>query len=171
MANQEHSTDHGAFTAVRTTLDGISTRGLLIVLLVLGPVACGGQDGQDESPALEAVDVAPSLEIDPSDDPRAAARGPELVGVLPESFPQDLPLFLSASLVDFGSRDGWRYVSLLTSASQSRVRDQLLSMARERGWSSSDGGDGVHSLRKGSRQVHLRIEDASPGTVYHFEYR
>ena len=93
----------------------------------------------------------------------------ELVGILPTDFPSDLPLYLPASLVDFGIRQGKRYVSLLTATSLQRVDRELGKLLRQKGWSVSEGGGGKR-LRKGSQQVSLRLENARPGTLYHFDY-
>ena len=141
-----------------------------LVLLALACFGCRGENTQeDATPALEAVDVEPSLEITTTDDPQEVKRAPELVGVLPDDFPNGLPLLLPASLVDFGSRDGSRYVSLLTAAARTQVDRELGELARRAGWSVTASADGK-LLRKGAQQVRLRFENARPGTFYHFEY-
>ncbi len=132
--------------------------------------ACG-RESENVDGKLEAVDVAPSLTIATEDDPRAVVRPPELTGVLPQDFPKDVPLFLPASLIDFGTRTkGQKYISLLTSASVSEVDRGLTALVQGTGWSASNNDGGSRLLRKGSQQVRLRIEDARPGTLYHFEY-
>ncbi len=131
--------------------------------------ACGDKTG-DSNGSLEAIDVAPSLTVATEDDPRAVVRPPELTGILPEDFPTDLPLFLPASLIDFGSREQGYYVSLLTPASVSKVDQELSALVQEAGWSASNNADGSRTLRKGSQQLQLRIEDARPGTLYQFDY-
>ena len=145
-------------------------RRLLAVALVVGCFgACRGDSGEKEDGPLEAVDVAPALEIATADDPTARERPPALVGVLPASFPGDLPLYLPASLVDWGSGEGGRYVSLLSPHGLARVERELAAKVRDSGWSATGSG-GVRVLRKGGRQVRLRIEDGKPGTLYRFEY-
>ncbi len=119
---------------------------------------------------LEAVDVSPSLQIETADDPQAIVRGPELVGVLPGDFPADLPIYLPASLVDFGTADdGWGYVSLLTPHALARVKRELSAKLAESGWAAAKS-DSVWRLRKGNVQVRLRVTDARPGTEFRFEY-
>ncbi len=151
MRNNEHST-------VLT--------GMLIAALVAG----GCRASSEQEPELEAVDVGAALEIATEDDPQAVERPPALVGVLPEDFPDDLPLYLPASLVDFGTvDDGWGYVNLLTPHSLARVERELSAKLTERGWTAA-GSDGVRRLRKGGMRVRLLVTDARPGTEYRFEY-
>jgi len=154
MMNRQHSTTFTIATA----------------LVLLACCGCRGNPSDENvTPALEAVDVEPSLEITTTDDPQEVKRAPELVGILPEDFPNGLPLLLPASLVDFGSRDGSRYVSLLTPASRKQVDRQLSELVRRAGWSVTPTAEGKQ-LRKGAQQVRLRFENARPGTFYHFEY-
>lgn len=144
--------------------------GLWALALSLALFACGRSSQDDASGNLEAVDVEPSISITPEDDPQAVERPPELTGILPQDFPSELPLFLPASLVDFGSRGGKNYVSLLAAASRAKVRGDLESRLKDAGWGVSDSGGGALVLRKGSRRVQLSIRDASPGTLYQFDY-
>ena len=154
------------------TNEGFKVRCILILFLLMpGLTGCNGKAEEDDRPRLEAIDVAPALHIDPADDQQAAPRKPALAGVLPQDFPNDLPLHLPASLIDFGSRNGSRYVSLLTAAPLARVDRELVANIKDKGWAASDGADGSKRLQKGGRQVRLRFEDARPGTLYHFEYR
>ena len=168
MGNAKHSIARAATSGVLARTAARWT--LATLLIVAGTVGCGGQTGKEERPRLETVDVAPALDVDPTDDPQAVARGPELVGILPKDFPSDLPLLLPASLVDFGASGGLRYVSLLTAASKARVERELVTRIRDRGWTVTDREDGSKRLMKDGQQVRLSIEDARPGTLYHFEY-
>lgn len=121
---------------------------------------------------LATTDVAPALEVETGNDPQASPPVAALTGVLPSDFPADLPLYLPASLVDFGRSDqGLHSVTLLTSHSVSRVRRGLDELLSEQGWAAEPGGaDGATVLRKGGRQVRLRVENAQPGTAYIYEY-
>ncbi len=135
--------------------------------------AGGCRRAVEEAPKLEAVDVEPALTIGTEDDQRAVERPPALVGVLPEDFPNDLPLHLPASLVDFGTSDtGWYYVNLLTPHSQARVERELSALLTARGWRATDNGSAPpgRQLRKGALRARLLIEDARPGTRYRYEY-
>lgn len=144
-----------------------STRALVAPCVVFLLGAC--QPSIEEPEIVDTVDVEPSLSITPDEDQTAVARAPELVGILPADFPTDLPLFLPASLVDFGTNEGARYVSLLTATSLQRVDRELAALLRQKGWSVSDAAGGKR-LRKGSQQVTLRLENARPGTLFHYEY-
>lgn len=139
----------------------------LLAVCCLG--GCRGESPEGQEDELEAVDVAPSLEIETADDPTATERAPSLVGLLPPGFPGDLPLYLPASLVDWGSGEGGRYVNLLTPHGRSRVERELTRLVREGGWTVTASGGGW-LLRKGGQRVRLRIENGNPGTLYRFEY-
>ncbi len=143
----------------------------VLMLGVLLWTACGAPQEETARRPSEIIDVRPMIdEVETSGDPQAVARKPQLVGVMPSSFPSDIPLFLPASLVDFGtSPDGLRSVSLATSVGQSKVRQDLMASLMAAGWRSEESG-GSMLLRKDGRSVRLRIEKASTGAVYHFEY-
>lgn len=134
--------------------------------------ACSSPQEETARRPSEIIDVQPMIEeVETSGDPQAVARKPQLVGAMPSSFPSDLPLFLPASLVDFGtSQDGSKSVSLATSVGQSRVRQDLMALLTAAGWRSEGGTDGSMLLSKDGRSVRLRIDKASTGTVYRFEY-
>ncbi len=165
IADSEHS------TLVITVLFA----GVLIAALLAG----GCRESLEQEPELEAIDVLPAVVIGTEDDPKEVVRPPALVGVLPEDFPDGLPLYLPASLIDFGTvDDGWVYVNLLTPHSLGRVERELSTRLTERGWTMAGNGataplrgDGdVHRLRRGNSRVRLVVEDARPGTQYRFEY-
>jgi len=142
---------------------------ILAVAAVLALAACGEPPAENQD--IETVDVKPALEVDTSEDVQGRARAPELVGVLPGDFPPDLPLYLPASLIDFGeSASGRPTVSLLTPHGISTVRRELFARLREAGWSTASGDDGTVVLRKDGRRAWLRLEESRPGTVYRFEY-
>ena len=146
------------------------TRAFAIAMLVpLCLAGCRGGSEDAEERRLETVDVEPSISIDIEDDPTEVERAPALVGVLPSGFPEDMPLYLPASLIDFGTGDGGRFVSLLTPHAQARVERELIEQARGAGWTAAGSG-GTRELSKGGLRLRLRIEDGNPGTLYHFEY-
>lgn len=141
----------------------------LTVAAIVALAAC--EEPRTETQEIETVDVTPALEVDTSEDVQGRARTPELVGILPGDFPADLPLYLPASLIDFGESAGGRpMVSLLTPQGISTVRRELLARLREAGWSVASGDDGSVALRKGARRAWLEFEESRPGTVYRFEY-
>ena len=142
----------------------------LLAGTLLAVLAAGGcRKSPEQEAELEAVDVGPALHIGTEDDPQEVERPPELVGILPEDFPDGLPLYLPASLVDFGAvEDGWGYVNLLSPHSLARVERELSTKLAAAGWTVS--GSGVRHLRKGNARARLVISDARPGTEYRFEY-
>jgi hypothetical protein len=144
-------------------------RAVMAVALLLA-AAC--RPSPDAEPKLEAVDVGPALEIDIEGDQQAIQRPPELVGILPEDFPKDLPLYLPASLVEFGTAaDGWIYVELLSPHTLAQVESALPARLSKGGWTAAGGQlRQGRDYRKGGRRVRLAIEDAKPGTLYRFEY-
>ena len=140
--------------------------GVLIAVLATG----GCRKSTEQEPELEAVDVGPALEIGTEDDVIEVERPPELVGILPEDFPDDLPIYLPASLVDFGPADGgWVYVNLLTPHALARVERELSARLRDNGWTVTASGGGKR-LRKGGARARLLVKDARPGTEFRFEY-
>ena len=150
---------------------GDSCHGLLAALLLVLGVACGDQ-GKEPGEA-PTIDVPPALTVDVENDPQAVEETPELVGVLPSDFPAEVPLYVPASLIDFGrSPRGLRSVSLISPHPTSRVRRELDLLMRDRGWSAggSAAGENGTRWRKGALEVWLQVENARPGTRYVFEY-
>lgn len=141
--------------------------GLVLVVAAISTLACFGGSGES-SGVKEIIDVRDLPQVDTSQDPQAVARKPTLVGILPSDFPSDLPLYLPASLVDFGANP--RSVDLLSPHSPGRVRPELFRLIRGGGWTLEESGGGSSTLRKGSRQVRLKIGEGKPGTLYRFEY-
>lgn len=147
----------------------------LLLALVCLPLVAGCDGSSSGEGRTRTIDVPPGLEVDTSNDPQARERPPELTGILPGDFPADLPIYLPASLIDFGrSEQGRRSVTLLTPHRPSRVRRQLETLLVDRGWTGTveTGRDGEvrFTLRKETRQAWLHVADARPGTVYRFEY-
>ena len=141
------------------------TLGLFGGLLVFS-VACGGGDSKDVD---EIIDVKKPIVVDTSEDLQEAPRTPQLVGVLPGDFPEDLPLFLPASLVDFGGQEGRPSVTLLTSEASSQVKRSYEEILRNAGWAVERGGHGFR-MRKGGRSARVVFEGQNPGTTYRVEY-
>jgi len=158
MTVGQHSRD----TAVRTLVLG------LLLVLALG---CTKEPKAEDE--LETVDVRSGTEVDTGSDVKAVKEGPTLTGVLPSHFPKDLPLYLPASLVDYGdTAKGRKTVSLLTPDPLSDVRRALLARLRDAGWNPSAGaGEAeVVVLQKGGRPAWLYLGKASTGTLYRYEY-
>ena len=140
-------------------------------VLLLAGLLGSGCPGEPKPKQINTEDVPPAIEIDTSGDEQAAPAKPKLVGILPNDFPKSLPIYIPASLVDFGeSSEGRPMVSLLSPHSVSRVRRELYAKLRARGWQATSGANGTVVLRKGGQRAWLRIEEGRPGTLYHFEY-
>ena len=131
-------------------------------------VACSEAPPGEEP--LETVDVEPALELETVDDQQAPERKAELAGRLPSDFPADLPLFLPASLVDFGESPNGATVTLLTPRPLAEVRRQLLEQARALGWSVAPGSAGQYELSRAGRRVRLEVGDGHPGASYAYVY-
>ncbi len=143
------------------------TVGLFVVVIA---VACGGSPpAQFEEPALETVDLPADPNLDPDSDPRAPNQRARLSGVLPGGFPDDLPVFLPASVVDFGEGGGQSWVAFETGVDPQTTAAQLRARLGSADW---DGvvGEGVSTLRKGSRVLEVEITEASNGCRYQYRY-
>lgn len=142
---------------------------LAVSVLVAG--ACG-PSSDDREPELETVDVvAPTIEFEIAEDPQAAPRGADFLGILPNDFPTDFPIHKSSSLVDFGTtEDGWLSVSLLSADPRAKVEVALRDRLRAGGWQLEElAGDGL-GFRRGGQRGRLRFGSQKPGTLYHYEY-
>lgn len=148
-------------------IDPCHARSVVCSLLLVWFWGCGGSS--DSGDVDEIVDVEVPIEIDTSQDIQEEQRGPQLVGVLPHDFPEDVPLYLPASLIDFGGGSGGRTVTLLTSHELSRVRPAYEELLRGAGWSVRTADRGTE-LRKGQRLVRLRFLEGGPGSTYLLEY-
>ena len=133
-------------------------------------LAC--RPASDEAEPLETVDIEPGIEVEIANDLQAAPEVPKLSGILPEDFPKDVPLYLPASLVDYGRTDDGRYIDLLASDNLATVRRELTHRMQARGWRiSGDFGrpSGV-VIRQGDRKIRLTIQDGRPGTLCRYIY-
>ncbi len=139
-----------------------------LILVALSALA-GCRDSPPQP--IETIDVDPGIVIDTSEDPQARERQAGLVGILPGDFPSDLPLYIPASLIDFGETDSGRLtVSLLSPHSVSRVRRGLYAQLREKGWATAAGNGDLVALSKGRKRAWLHLADGRPGTLYRIEY-
>lgn len=138
----------------------------LTFVLVL-PFGCGRSGGSGD--VDEIVDVEMPVEVDTSEDPQEVPRAAQLVGILPQGFPQDVPLYLPASLIDFGTKSGGQTVTLLTPHELPQMRPAYEDLLRQAGWALHPVDGGVE-LSKGQRRVRLRWTDSNPGSEYLVEY-
>ena len=143
---------------------------LAVALVVVA--ACGGVETPQEN-GIEVVEVAPSRTsmLTTTYDEVAPQRRVGTAGILPEDFPQALPLYDPASLVDFGADDGGaRYVVLFSPDTETMVRDRMGGELARSGWALIDGDSERGTWRRGSQSVILDVRDASPGTEIRVEY-
>lgn len=143
---------------------GSRRRAPLAVLAGALALACGQGAEQPDKTPKEVYDVPPPIEIPIADDPQEAPRPKGLSGRLPSGFPTELPLYLPASLIDYGLEADERWVDILTAAGRDQVEPHMLGAAAEAGWKSDGQSDG-RSLRLGERSVRLEFRDGNPGTI------
>ncbi len=133
-------------------------------------VGCASeQPAQFEEPALDTVDLPAAPDHDPDTDPRAPGQRAQLGGVLPSDFPDDLPVLLPASVVDFGDGGGQSWVAFETGLPPGTVVSRLLGQLGSAGW---EGGVtvGASTLRKGDRSLEVTVEPANEGSRYQYRY-
>lgn len=149
-----------------------SRRLAAFLLLALAPSLAGcGQQAADAGAgqkAPETVDIAPAISVPTDGDVEAAAPRKGLVGVLPNDFPRDLPIYLPSSVIDFGKKDGRRFVLLQSPDPRPGVEAWLRRAAADAGYR-VEGQGGRLQLRKGERRVTLGF--AGQGTSeFRYEY-
>ena len=162
----------GTVNAVEISMFGIDVFHLrrvrwffaLTFVLFLG---CGGKG--ESGDVDEIVDVEERIEVDTSEDQQAVPRAPQLVGILPQGFPDDLPLYLPASLIDFGTHEDRRTVTLITPHELSKVQPAYEDLLVKAGWVLNRIDSGLE-LSKGARMVRMRWLDEDPGSTYLLEY-
>ena len=117
------------------------------------------------------VDAGPGAELTTEFDEQAQQLDSSLAGVVPEDFPEDVPIYTPSSLVDFGEiREGWRYLEFDTAKTPPAVRAKLKTGLVDNGWLPSTAGGGVESYLKGGRRLGINLSDLHPGTRIRYEY-
>ena len=143
----------------------------LVYLAALTAMAgCGGKNGQADAapPPPETVDIAPAIKPPTEDDVVAAAPKKGLVGVLPDDFPRELPIYLPSSVIDFGKKDGRRFVLLQSPDPRAGVEAWLRRAVADAGYR-VEGQGGRLQLSKGGRRFGLSF--SGQGTSeFRYEY-
>lgn len=144
---------------------------VVALLAALLATACGGEAGND-APAKalepEVVDVKTPVDVSPEGDVKAAPRKVSLVGVLPSDFPE-LPIYLPASVVDFGRAGGKSFVLLQIPHERAAVEQGWRAQLAQKGV--QVGGGSVWTLKRGGRQVATAaFARISGGTQIKIEY-
>lgn len=145
---------------------------LCAVALCLAGMACGPR-APEEPVALETVDVAPPIdaELTTENDLEAVQQAVQISGVVPTDVPPGLPLFVPASVVDFGGPPGGRaWVELDAGEPPAVVRRWLGERLPAAGWTVGAVGDDLVRARKGERRADYRLENLAPGTRIRLEY-
>lgn len=152
---------------MRQPPSALRTLGFLAALAILA--GCGGKNGEAEAApkAPETVDIAPALQPPTVDDVQAAPPRKGLVGVLPNDFPRELPIYLPSSVIDFGKQDGRRFVLLQSPDPRPGVEAWLRQAVAGAGFRVE--GQGRLQLRKGDKRYTLSF--AGQGTSeFRYEY-
>lgn len=155
----------------RTTTALIVTVAALALAAALAGCAPPEPSAQVEI-ETEEIDAPIDAELSTEDDFKATRRAPTLAGVLPGGFPDDLPLMVPSSVVDFGPAAGDRaYLELDTGRPPDEVRSWLGQRLPAAGWTVRAIGEGGLEASKGPRTVDYRLTKLAPGTRIRLEYR
>ena len=150
------------------------SRTCAILLSACCALAVGCAPAPPEEPMeLETVDVGAPIDagLSTEGDQQAVLRAAGLTGLVPGDVPADLPLFVPASVVDFGVPAGGRGgVELDAAAPPSVVRRWLGERLPAAGWKVGAIGDELIQVHKGSRSADYRLRDLAPGTRIRLEY-
>lgn len=147
---------------------------IIVVVIMAG---CRGVDsarssGVEESPEVEDIDLPIGVALSTAED----VKGPPIIsgvsGVLPTTYPRNLPTHEPSSIVDFGTtQDGWSFVELDTASSPASVISGLRRRLPEAGWSlSADRSDSLRAS-SGNTSVRVSVQELVPGSRIRIEYR
>ncbi len=148
----------------------------LAVLLVLGCAAGGCATDPLQEPEqldVEVIDAGPTANLGRFAEGERDGAGPSgktppaaLVGLLPGSFPSDLPVFEGASVLDYQlGKPGERSVVLGTQSPKGNIESWIKTRLPAAGWSSSRG-----SWQKGNQVVEISVHETAGGTEVHYTY-
>ena len=141
--------------------------GAALLLIVLP--ACSRPESEPAKPKeLETVDIDGGFDAQLSTDldERAKKVGIELGGVLPSNFPEAMPVFSPASVVDFGPG----FVELDTPVPAGEVRSSLGAQIQRSGWTVDSIGDGGSSYSRQGLGVRVVVTDIGSGSRIRYEY-
>ncbi len=136
------------------------------LLVVLG--GCRATEAP-EPEVLETEDVAAPVDANLTTDYDLQARSAEdNTGVrMPGDFPSDLPLYASASLINYGpATSGRSFIELSVPAQPSVVERRYKQQLRSSGWTELEDG----AFERGGRQVQVSYRQGTPGTWVRIEY-
>lgn len=123
---------------------------------------------------LTTIDVQPHIDaaLTTAYDETAIVYGDTVSGVLPSDFPQDIPLYIPASLINMGtSETGRPFVVLATPHGSDLVNQAVVDRLAKAGWTAvSTDSSGLTTFGRGSRRVWLRVETSGVLTEITVEY-
>jgi hypothetical protein len=143
----------------------------MLLLLAFALAACAPEaETADGQKAPETVDVGPAVDVDPDRDQVAVKPKVSLVGVLPDDFPKDVPVYIPSSVTDFGRSGGKRFVLLQAPHDRAQVEAgwrSLLSQQKVR----VEAAGGRWRLLRGQRvAASAAFAKISGGTEIRIEY-
>ena len=139
---------------------------LLLVALACAPREQGASS--EASIETEDVDAGPTSNMVPLEDEQTANTGEQLSGLLPDDFPNDLPVYLPSSVSDFGVvSEAVRFLELRTPDSAATVRSAIAQNWSQRGWRATGNG----TYERSGRNVTLSVtEEGLADTRIRIEY-
>ncbi len=147
---------------------------VLLAATIVSALGCSRPGDSGPGKPSKTVDVPPALEISTENDEVAAPRTVDVAGLMPSNFPDDLPLHMPSSLVNFGDDEQGAWVELLSDDPRMHVEQTLTNRLRAGGWSARNVGSGsdidTFELRRSGYSVKLIIRQGNPGTLYRYEY-
>ncbi len=123
---------------------------------------------------LTTIDIRPEIDaaLTTAYDETAVIEGDTVAGVLPSDFPQDIPLYAPASLIDMGSsQTGRPFLVLATPDEKNLVHQAVIDKLGNAGWKAlSTDPSGLTTFGKGLRRVWFRVETSGALTEMQVEY-
>ena len=146
---------------------------LLLSVLSAFALSCQRPGALPDENDLETVDVdlGPTASLTPEGDAVEENLSNDQSGALPGNFPSDLPIYLPATVVDFGAVDDSRsYVVLTTDDPRDRVETELRRKLERSPWTSTAGGSGSFDRSKGPLRAIFRLAVRGQQTEIRVEY-
>jgi hypothetical protein len=142
--------------------------GAAALLLIVLPACNRSTPSSDKPEQLETVDVDGGVDarLTTEFDERAKQVEIDMGGVLPSDFPEAMPVFSPASVVDFGSG----FVEVDTPVPAGEVRSSLGALIQRSGWTVDSIGDGGSVYSRGGRRVRVVLTDMGSGSRIRYEY-
>ena len=158
----------GCPRAIFRTMGGRSLR-VLCALSLVCVLACRREPESSATVALETEEIGTPIDaaVTTEYDIRAKSSA-EIVGAqLPGDFPGDVPLYSSASVINYGPADpDRRFIELSVPAQPTAVERRYNAEIEAAGWRRQGEGEFV----RGSRTIVVTYREGTPGTWVRIEY-